>query len=399
MRRTFPAEFRLALACVRWPLSEQDRAEIVQLAGEPLNWRWFKKIVERNQILPLVYHNLQKALIDVDKSESLRAFRNTVLSHARQSMSQTAQLVRIAGAVGNAGIETIALKGVTLAVLAYGNLALRSPGDIDLLAPPAQVPDVERVLVGLGYTRVEPRAELTPRRMRYYLRYYKHFTYSMEDASPLELHWRLFHNIPLLKESDTEFPSSMLIPVGAGVVATLSKNELFLYLCVHGAIHGWPILKWLADIGALSSSMSAEDLREVASLAAERGLTAELQAALLLVDLFLAMERPGLGASEKDDLVVNRIVDMARRLLTADNYCLDIRRLPRWGMFFYDLRLRSSWRYRSEDLRRSLVLPDDWELIDLPDMLFPLYAVVRPVSWMLRHMPRLSRRQSNPNQT
>lgn len=84
---------------------------------------------------------------------------------------------------------------------------------------------------------------------------------------------------------------------------------------------------------------------------------------------------------------------MAERLLTAEDYCLEIERLPRMAMFVYDLKMRSSWRYRSQDLRRAFVLPDDWELINLPDALFPLYAAVRPVSWLFRRARGLSKRR------
>jgi hypothetical protein len=391
-RQNLPVEFRLALAAARWPLKERDRIEISQLASNQLNWKWFTRIVERNQILPLVYHNLRSALTDPLHAEILRSLRDAALADTGHSMAQAAELVRITNSIRSAGLEIVALKGVALSVLAYGNLSIRSTGDIDLLAPATQVSDIERVLIGLGYTRFEPGAELTPKRLKHYLRYYKHFVYFSEKGAPLELHWRLYHN-PLLKKAGFEFPPTAPVTIGSGVVSTISKNEMFLYLSAHGANHGWPILKWLADIGALLSLMTAEDLRRVAELASERGLTGELRAALLLVELLLAVEAPAVDLGSDGNLVAERVVKMSLKLLSAENYCLDIQRLPRLGMFLYDLRLRSSWRYRSEEIRRSLLFPDDWELIDLPDALFSLYAVIRPVSWLVRHFPRLSRRQ------
>ena len=398
-RASFETEFRLALACARWPLRAQDGSEIRQLAGGPLDWNWFKRIVDRNQILPLVYTNLRDALGGSAHGEILGSLRDGALGHIGHSMSQAAQLVRVSESIRSAGLESLALKGVSLSALAYGNLAMRTTGDIDLLVAAPQVSEVERVLLSLGYTRLEPKAELTPRRMKHYLRYYKHFTYACDEGAPIELHWRLFHNIPLLKQADRQIPPSVPIKVGSGVVDTLSPNELFLYLAVHGAIHGWPILKWLADLGAMLSVMTNEDLAQIAELASERGLMAELRAALLLVDQFLGSTRPSVELPCERDQVVERIVEMGWRLLTAENYCLEIHRLPRMALFFYDLRLRSSWRYRSEDIRRSLVLPEDWELINLPDALFPLYTAVRPVSWLVRHFPRFLRREATTDST
>jgi hypothetical protein len=390
----FDSEFRLALACARWPLYARDREDIARLADASLDWARFTRIIERNQMLPLAYRNLNESLPRATRPKTLDALRRKAMGLTSRSLAQAAELVRIAEAVKEQGVEIAALKGVTLSALAYGNLAMRSPGDIDLLVAPAHVFEVERALLGLGYIRVEPKAELTPRRLKHYLKYYKHFAYfSAAKGLPLELHWRLYHNTPLTKfyagPSDT-----LAVPLGSGSASTLPHNELFLYLCVHGSLHGWPILKWLADIGAMLREMDAETLARIVALASKQGLSAELQAALILVDELLAIERPPVKIPAASNPITERIVAMAHRLLTAEGYCLDIDRLPRMGMFFYDLRLRSSWRYRSRDIGRALVLPEDWELVDLPDALFPLYAALRPVSWLLRRIKGMSRRRS-----
>lgn len=392
----FAAEFRLALACARWPLSASDRIEIHGLAEEPLNWNWFQRIVERNQILPLVYTNLREVLTDNSRVMDLRGIREIALGQMGNSMSQAAELARLAESGRRAGIDVVAIKGVALSALAYGNFALRSAGDIDLLVAPDRISDFEHLLKGMGYARIEPRAELTPKRLRHYLRYFKHFTYASKNTV-LELHWRLFHNTTLSAKAESVFPPTIPVTIGRSEVLTLSRNELFLYLCAHGSIHGWPILKWLADVGALLNVMTVEELGEIATLASERGLMAELRATLSLVDLFLAIDRPRIELPCDTDPVVEGIVAMAQRLLTTKNYCLEMTNLPSFGMFFYDLRLRSSLRYRTEDLRRSIILPEDWEWIDLPDALFSLYAVVRPVSWLLRHLPGRFRKHASEN--
>ena len=247
--RTFALEFRLALACARWPQKDRDRAEIRRLVNESPNWDWFTRMIQRNQILPLVYRNLHDAFPEKPRPEFLDSLRGRAVANAVQTMSQARELVRITESLAAAGVESVALKGVSLSALAYGNLAMRSCGDIDLLVPEAHVFDVERILTDLGYRRCEPRAKLTPKRLKHYLRYHKHFTYFSEArAIPLELHWRLVDSI-LLSDTDSKLPQTVPVTVGCGVVSTLTLNELLLYLCVHGAIHGWPILKWLAILG------------------------------------------------------------------------------------------------------------------------------------------------------
>ena len=395
--RTFASEFQLALACARWPQTDLDQSEIRRLASRSLNWEWFERIIQRNQIVPLAYHNLREALPDKCPAEVFDSLRERAMGQVSRSMSQAAELVRITESLKSAGVESVALKGVSLSAAAYGNCALRSPGDIDLLVSASDVFDVERILADLGYARHEPRAELTPKRLKHYLRYHKHFTYFSEaKALPVELHWRLFDRISFSEEA-AEFPPTMPVSLGCGVVSTLSRSELFLYLCVHGAIHGWTVLKWLADIAALLSGMTTDDFGLIATLASQRGLMAELLAAVMLVDHFLAVEPPNFEPPRESNPAVERIVGMAKRLLTAKGYCLEIHQLPRFAMIFYELRLRSSYRYRSEGIWRALFYPADWYLIGLPDALFPLYAAVRPVSWLLRHFPHAATRRHLPD--
>ena len=393
------SEFRLALACMRWPLIDRDRAEIQQLASvSRFDWDWFVRIVERNQALPLAYRNLRDALQEGRYVGTLAALKDKVVGLTSHSLSQAAELVRISEAASSSGIEIITLKGVSLSVVAYDQVALRSPGDIDLLIEPSRVFDFENVLLKLGYTRYEPRAKLTPKRLKHYLKYYKHFAYVCDSKSVnLELHWRLFHNTRVRAPEIGTLPT-IKVPIGSSAITTLSRNELFLYLCVHGAVHGWPILKWLADIAALLRAMTAEELRAVATLASERELMPELNAALELVGVFLTGESSSIELPRKGNPVTDRIVAMSQRLLTTHDYCLDIQELPRFGMFFYGLGIGPSWRYRSEDILRAFVFPDDWDLVDLPDALFPLYAAVRPISWMARQLSRLSRKLSAVNQ-
>lgn len=391
-KRIFATEFRLALACCRWNQTEKDLAEIRRLANQSVDWRWFKRIVERNQIVPLVYRNLHGAFAREDQPEILGSLREGARSQAGLSLSQAAELVRIVEALRGAGIRTVALKGVSLSVSAYGSCSMRSSGDIDLLVSPADIFAVESILRELEYTRCDPKAPLTPKQLEHYLRYHKHFTYfSKGQTSLLEVHWRLFDSIELYDDT-SKFPETTPLLVGRGFVPTLARNELFLYLCVHGAIHGWSILKWLADVGAMLSVMTADDLERIATLAFERGLTAELDAALLLVEGFLSVKPPNVEFPDKSSPAMSRITRMARRLLTAKDYCLEVNRPPKLAMFVYDLRFRPSWRHKSECIRRALFLPADWSLIHLPDGLFPVYTAIRPVSWLVRHL-RVSARQ------
>ena len=381
----FAPEFRLVLACVHWPLRALDREEIRRLSAGPIDWDWFVRIIDAHQILPLVYRNLRDAAPNSIPREVASQLHHDVMLDAQRSLAQAAELAKLVKQFEDAGIGVTTLKGVPLSVLAYGNPAMRKCFDLDLVISPSDVFEAERILTRSGYGRTSPRANLTPKRLKYYLKYYKDFTYDSEARGlAVELHWRLFKSAVMPLQSNSDPPSTMRMSLGSSAVTTLSGDDLLLYLCVHGAIHAWAILKWLADLGALLSAMTEEDLTRAIARASRRGGAAEMSAALILLHRFLGIDRRGGDLPGEADATVRRIVKFSTDGLTRNEYCQGLADRPGLQMFVYTFLLRPSWTYRRQCLIDNAVFPKDWELIDLPDALFPLYLGMRPFSWLMR---------------
>ena len=49
------------------------------------------------------------------------------------------------------------------------------------------------------------------------------------------------------------------------------------------------------------------------------------------------------------------------------------------------------WRYRADQARREWFTPADWNTLRLPDALFWLYPLLRPVGWLVRRWRRSGR--------
>jgi len=177
----------------------------------------------------------------------------------------------------------------------------------------------------------------------------------------------------------------MSVEVGTRVLKTLARIDLFLYLCVHGAIHRFAILKWIADIAAMLRAMTREEFARVVARASSLGVIAEMNAALNLIEGMLSVSAPCPIASGKADSQAMRIVEASCAMLTkgeSSRAALQLSRIPR---LIYRLRLRSRWRYRREQMLGVAIRPADWDVIDLPDALFWLYIGLAPFGWLLRH--------------
>lgn len=53
----------------------------------------------------------------------------------------------------------------------------------------------------------------------------------------------------------TILAASRVVPLTNTIgLRTLGDEDLFAYLCIHGALHWWNRLKWLADVNAMLAS-------------------------------------------------------------------------------------------------------------------------------------------------
>src|SRR3974377_2389702 len=76
---------------------------------------------------------------------------------------------------------------------------------------------------------------------------------------------------------------SRLVPVtDKSAVRTLGEEDLFAYLCMHGALHWWYRLKWLADINALLAAAPEASIERLFQ-APEPGVAGRASAQTLLL--------------------------------------------------------------------------------------------------------------------
>ncbi len=160
-----------------------------------------------------------------------------------------------------AGIPTMVLKGAALEMLAYGRLGLKSAWDIDLLVSPGTAARANACLTEAGYDLVE-REGLTCARFGTWVELAKDCQFKQSQSGLIvELHWRLVDNPALLSELSVDSESNNVAVSENLLLRTLGEEAMFSYLCVHGALHGWFRLKWLADLSALLATYDEGKVR------------------------------------------------------------------------------------------------------------------------------------------
>jgi hypothetical protein len=262
---------------------------------------------------------------------------------------------------------------------------MRSFVDLDLLVRPDDVPAAIGVLYVEGYL---PAVDFSPAQERCFRRVDGDYPLVHRRTRLLvELHARVSSvRFCMPIATDALLRRSATVPLGGGEVRTLGDEDLLVVLCVHGAKHRWKRLEWLA---ALAELLRADRGDVGAALALASGVRARrtLLLGLSLARRLLDAPLPAEAARE-----IETDAGLAALAAEAERRMFDDRAEKgeeTQANLRFNLRARDGAADRARFAARWLFSPspEDWRWARLPDALFPLYRVLRPVRLLLRHRP------------
>jgi hypothetical protein len=330
------------------------------------------RIARRHQVSPLVAARLAAAGLPVP--EPLR--RQADAAHHR-ALRQMALLLDLVAALESEGIRAVPVKGVALAQQLFDSPVLRAAYDIDLVVRPEDVAAAWRVLARAGMRQVSPQVALAGARRDLFCRASKDSQHQhAASGQMLELHWRLADVMaePLLPPDD----ALVTLALAPGrQVRVLGEATLFVYLCTHGAAHGWARLKWLADVAALlhRSADGGAQLWTNAERADAR--VAAGSAVILAQDLFGLAPPPGFVRPR--GLRIATLLWLARRNIRDGQGARELEATPwrGWTEMLAMLLVAADWRGRLAVLRRIALAGEDIAQVPLPGGLVWLYPLLR----------------------
>lgn len=391
---SFSAEFLLTAACCRWPPSAARDAAIRSAALRGIDWDEFLRLVRRHRVGGLAQCALQSTDLDCPPVVTA-ALASEARQIARRSLQLATEVVRLTGALDSAGIPVLLLKGVALAQLAYGSMALKHTRDIDLLVPRDAAEEAWTIVEQVGYT-AEFAQPLGEAQRRAFIRYGREaeFVHRGRKAR-LELQWQAAINPLLLKNVDARAASQIVALSDGASVRTLARDDLFAYLCTHGAQHAWSRLKWLADLNALIAASDA-DVGHLYQHAHRVGAGLCAGQALLLCRRLFDLALPQavaaeIGASARTKRLVAIALTAMRAPRTqteADPGFVGVMRGV--GLQFLLGRGRA---YFASQCRIALVGPMDVIRWPLPGSLYFLYPLLRLPLWLKRRATQATARK------
>jgi Uncharacterised nucleotidyltransferase len=394
MIHSFSTEFRLAAACAMWPPSDRRTEAIRTAAAGPLDWPRFLRVARRHQIIGLVDEGLRRVQPDVP-SQIAGELGAESASLVRENLAMARESLRLQRLFEGADLPVLFVKGAALAVLAFGNLGLRAGHDIDLLVDYEALPRATELMLLAGYRRFDPAPNISNAQLRLLMPLRKDLGFVHEATGlRVELHWRLFLNPYAMAEASV-MAASRFVPLAEAVgLRTLGEEDLFTYLCMHGALHWWNRLKWLADVNGLLASASEDSVERLVRAAEAKGAGRAAAQALLLCRKLLHTHLPASLATMDKSATVRWLEATALNAITTGRGELDPHEV-RFGTTRGSLStflLSRSWRYRLAELAIHLTNSTDVLTLPLPRPLRFLYPVLRLPLWAWRHAVRHSAR-------
>ena len=387
-------EFRLFCLAARRPQQPEDGAALRSAAAAQPNWAAVVGGARRHRLAPLVLGGLEDCASAHVPARVVGELRRQKRVAVQRSLAQIAELARLSRLFAAAGIRVLTLKGVVLSAQFEGNGGQRGARDIDLLIDPGQFREAEAALARAGYRSAEQ--SLSARQDAIYRRWFKDLAFIHPDSGvPVELHHRLTDDPAVIPcDFAALWQDRQEVNLGGAVFATLPRRHLALYLCAHGAGHGWERLRWLVD---LTMAMGEPGSVDAALLAADRvGLEAAMLHALMLAhDWFglplaeqhLARARASPRVARLDRILAHLYAGEAWHQMPRRGSLAALRRYSLWQRL-YRLSFKSGWAYRRRQVLREFLSPADWGTVRLPDRLFWAYPLVRPVGWLIRRARR-----------
>jgi hypothetical protein len=360
-----------------------------------VDWSGFVGLLDRHRVTPLVHRSGWLAAAAAP-AEVVSVVHERTRAAALRSLRLLELQREVLGALDEAGVAAVVLKGAAFGQDAHGDPAARAPGDVDVLVRPDTVTRAFHALrmagfVWLGWPRADDhdRPEVQAVELERFARLPLRAEAELaKDGFRVELHWRLFPNPRLLPVDPGWLRRPRIVEMMGVPVPTLPLAAQWPYLLVHGSDHLWARMKWLADVPAFA--LRHPELARPAALAAsargnERSIATGLLTAEGVFGPFLTREARSWAAGVRGTRL------LVRRSLAAladdEGPARHVTARAMAGEVMGRLALRRDARYAVEEARLLLLSAGRAQEVEDPGL---AELALGPLRWVRRTARRVA---------
>ncbi len=304
----------------------------------------------------------------------------------KQMMTLTREMVLLTEELNNKEIPHLFIKGPVLSQLLYDDPFKKDSIDLDLLIPFEYLEQTHAKLVEKGYRMTYPRFSLNKAQQTINYKISHHYNFfHQQKRVMIELHWKLINPYTLLPVPFSElYKNAQTVSLNQYAIKTLSIEDYFLYLAVHGSKHRWYNLAWLKDFSQLIQISSETTISKSVTRALRMGFHKPIIQAFILSHTLFGTTVPKqieeLYKQEKhiDSFIMQALQAINEPARSVGSSSGNITKLT------YNFQLRKRIGYKLTLIFRLRTHHRDWEILRLPGWLFFLYYPLRPVLFIIR---------------
>lgn len=220
------------------------------ISEQEIDCAYLIDIAEKHGLSPLLYLFLNEHKHSLPDSV-LAQLRERYQANALRNRILTKELVEVLNLLNAHDIASLAYKGPSLALHAYGDLSQRQFGDLDILVNEDDVQKASELLRQRHYQRSIP--ELTPRQELSFIHTaHEHTFISPDQLIHIDLHWSLSNRrFPFQMPTETPFKHAQSCEWQGDNIDHIATQDLLLILCMHANKDLWRKLVWVCDIDRL----------------------------------------------------------------------------------------------------------------------------------------------------
>jgi len=372
----FAADEQLLLTIARRELEPRGVAEVRELVREPLDWDYLIATAFSHGLLPLLQKNLTSAAADLVPGHVLSRLKRESVANAQSVLHLIGKQLAAYRLLRDRGMRVAIFKGAVLAQMAYGEVALRQAGDIDMLIDREHFAEARRLLESLGYTMTP---QLTGAQLASHLAFHCEIPFMRDDwFTIVDLHWGLAPRSFVFGVAADDVMSRLRdVSLSGATVATFCDEDMVLYQAMHGAKHLWRRLEWITSLAELIRATPTINWSVVLKRAEEAHATRMLALGLCLVEAVsdVQIETGILRSVDPQGAMKSLATQIKQQMFTV------ARTIESTETNSYNFKSMDRKRDALVSALRALLVPTlpDWQALALPAALHPLYYAFRPL--------------------
>ena len=385
MNQNHNPEFRLLCELARPDIDPNQLGVIIDLIQAGINWERLIRLAESHKVLAVLSRGINCLPENLLPETIVKLSHDFVKTNLLNNLSATQKLLEIVRLFEQDSIQCIPYKGAVLTQMLYSNLALRQFGDLDIIVAKQDLDKAIALLIQNDFFQIWPKKSLTFLQERSHIENKYNFTYyRAADRLILELHWGVTPKyISFPPSPNWLWQRAVPKTVFGRELLSFSPEDYLLILCVHGGNHCWIRLNWICDLAELIYKYQDLEWSAVLQQAALLGVNRNLAIGLLLANHLLGAILP-----ESVWQIIRTDKQALALAAEIESYLLQLKYIGSKSFAIPLFHLRS--REKLKDKLRylySMTSPsdEDWTFVALPDILHPLYYIIRPLRLLVEY--------------